>query len=73
VQIIRHLAKCFEDDGVAEFAEIEVAPAREDDDARVGLIVRHNLRAPNRGGAVRAFDRLSRRESAFDALKGNAT
>ncbi len=49
-----------------ELTEIRIAVAREGDGARMRLIERHRLGAPDRGGAVGAFDGLAGRKPTFD-------
>jgi hypothetical protein len=69
-EILGHLPEGFQDHGIFEFAEIEIAAPGEGDRAGVRLVERHGLSAPDRNSAVRAFYRLARCEAAFDGNEG---
>jgi hypothetical protein len=59
-EILRHLAKGFQDYSVLEFPEVRISAAGESDGSRIGFMPRDGFRAPDGGGSRRAFDRLPR-------------
>jgi hypothetical protein len=65
VHPVRHLAECFQHDGIAETTHCRIAGAFERERAGIGYVPRHGLRASDRRSLVRHFLRLSRRDAIF--------
>jgi hypothetical protein len=63
-KIIRHIAESLEDHRVLELADVGAAAPRERNGAGVGFVAGQGFCSPDRGGSVRTFDRLARRQTA---------
>jgi hypothetical protein len=73
-EIIRHFAEGLKDHGIVELAEIGTAVSREGNRPGICFVTPHRVRAPDRGGCVRTFDRLAgATPPPSTGVNGNAT
>jgi hypothetical protein len=73
-EILRHLAKGFQDYSVLEFAEVWISAAGESHGSRIGIMPGDGFRTPDGGSSGWTFDRLpGARPPPSSGVKGSAT